>query len=442
MRPRGPFEVAVKKCIQNIWRTWCNSIPTNTPLVTFPRTSTLDETIMKLQHLYLLLFGGGPAASWAFVAPIPSFVHHQHASSSDSALFSVAAEVTPVYKKINTVDDLKLALQQAIELEHATIPPYLCALYSNKQDSATKQYLNKEVAERIQSVVIEEMEHMILSCNMLISIGGSPSINGTDFVPIYPGHLPANLRPHLTVHLRKCSIEQIKDVFLSIEEPEETIEIVDGGESYNDPTIKQNYTIGWFYDEIERALTKFSESGEITFGHTANQVQHKFPKGQVYVIDSLEKAKKAITEIKEQGEGATSTAMPINPDDDFSEYAHFYKFSEIVEGKEIKVEPDGFSYSGKVIPFNAADVYPMVDDPDLNNWKDKPDVYKAAVNFAKSYQNLLNNLHDTFNGNPGNIESNIGEMFSPLKTEAQALMKMPLGDGTNAGPTFQLPPSE
>lgn len=31
---------------------------------------------------------------------------------------------------INTLEDLRRHLQWAIELEHATIPPYRCALYS------------------------------------------------------------------------------------------------------------------------------------------------------------------------------------------------------------------------------------------------------------------------------------------------------------------------
>ena len=34
---------------------------------------------------------------------------------------------------IKTIKDLHEHLQWAIELEHATIPPYLCALYSIKE---------------------------------------------------------------------------------------------------------------------------------------------------------------------------------------------------------------------------------------------------------------------------------------------------------------------
>ncbi|MFI6734901.1 ferritin-like domain-containing protein, partial [Nonomuraea sp. NPDC050451] len=36
----------------------------------------------------------------------------------------------PQRTRIDTLDSLREHLQWAIELEHATLPPYLCALYS------------------------------------------------------------------------------------------------------------------------------------------------------------------------------------------------------------------------------------------------------------------------------------------------------------------------
>ena len=114
----------------------------------------------------------------------------------------------PVYMRLDSKGDLMQALQLAVELEHSTIPPYLTALYSIKQGS------NVEVADLIRSVVIEEMLHMALSSNILISIGGAPNIDRPDFVPTYPGPLPGGLRGGLTVRLRRCSIAQIRDVFV------------------------------------------------------------------------------------------------------------------------------------------------------------------------------------------------------------------------------------
>jgi hypothetical protein len=60
---------------------------------------------------------------------------------------------------------LKQGLQAAIELELATLPPYLCGLWSIKSQDGPAFNL-------IESVALEEMLHMGLSCNMLVGIGG------------------------------------------------------------------------------------------------------------------------------------------------------------------------------------------------------------------------------------------------------------------------------
>src|SRR5687768_4726057 len=76
------------------------------------------------------------------------------------------------------------AIQDAIKLEHSTIPPYLYALYSLKEGN------NQGIIDIIQSVVIEEMLHMTLACNILNALGGTPEIDTPSFVPTYPGTLP------------------------------------------------------------------------------------------------------------------------------------------------------------------------------------------------------------------------------------------------------------
>src|SRR5262249_50579132 len=119
----------------------------------------------------------------------------------------------PRYMALKSAEDLWTALQIAIELEHSTIPPYLTAYYSIKPGS------NVEVARLSYSVVIEERLHMAQMCNLLVAVGGRPRIGHPRFVPRFPGPLPGGLRVGLTVRLRRCSIEQIRDVFLPIEQP-------------------------------------------------------------------------------------------------------------------------------------------------------------------------------------------------------------------------------
>lgn len=336
----------------------------------------------------------------------------------------------PLYMRLDSKEDLLVALQQAIELEHSTIPPYLCALYSIKPGT------NTEVADLIRSVVIEEMLHMALVSNLLVSVGGSPQIGNPGFVPRYPGPLPGGLRGGLTVRLRRCSIAQVRDVFMSIEEPEDTEEPVDRRGYPGGPNEVHPYTIGWFYDEIKKALKDLSGAGQITFGNAERQVSDWTGTGKLYVINSLEDALAAIDEIKVQGEGAS----PLNPDDTDRELAHYYKFSEIVNGRRIVVGLHGYSYTGEHIPFDPDGVWPMMDDPDTALLLPGSRALILSNQFSETYQTLLNGLHRCFNGEPDYIGQAVGIMYS-LSVIARRLMQTPSGlaDGTTAGPSFQLP---
>ena len=336
----------------------------------------------------------------------------------------------PLYLRLDSAADLGLALQQAVELEHSTIPPYLCALYSIKEGA------NVAAAEAIRSVAVEEMLHMALVSNLMISLGGSPSIGHPTFVPRYPGALPGGLRAGLTVRLRRCSIEQIRDVFLSIEEPEKTAEPDKGGDGPGSPLDPHKFTIGWFYDEIGRALTRLSSEGKITFGHPERQVSEWRGPGKLIVITSLADALAALAEIKDQGEGAS----PLSPGDGDHELAHYFRFSEIVEGRRLVTHPGGFAYTGDRIPFDPAGVWPMIDDPAQTSYPAGSRAAILSAQFARTYQALLNGLHRTFNGEPAYLRQAISQMFA-LDLAARELMQTPSGrgDGTTAGPTFELP---
>jgi hypothetical protein len=85
---------------------------------------------------------------------------------------------------VTTLDDLREHLQWAIELEHSTLPPYLCALYSIKPGT------NPEAVGVITSVFIEEMLHMTLAANLLNAVGGAPKLDHAAFIPRFPTYLP------------------------------------------------------------------------------------------------------------------------------------------------------------------------------------------------------------------------------------------------------------
>src|SRR6476659_4084113 len=100
-----------------------------------------------------------------------------------------------------TDDDLRTALQNAIRLEHSTIPPYLTALATLSGSSESVKYARQVITD----IVVEEMLHMTLACNILNAIGGHPVLADAAFVPTYPGDLPMGVAGGLTVHLKRYS---------------------------------------------------------------------------------------------------------------------------------------------------------------------------------------------------------------------------------------------
>ena len=64
-------------------------------------------------------------------------------------------------RRITTVAALHRYLHKAMQLEHATIPPYLMALYSIEPGT------NSDATHVIRVVVVEEMLHLTLAANLL-----------------------------------------------------------------------------------------------------------------------------------------------------------------------------------------------------------------------------------------------------------------------------------
>lgn len=82
----------------------------------------------------------------------------------------------------------------------------------------------------------------------------------------------------------------------------------------------------------------------------------------LFAIENLADAEKAITTIKQQGKG-TSTSPVGDPGDPAGtdNLAHYYKFAEIYHGHKLIPVKAGFKFEGDAIPF--PDVFPMVPVP-------------------------------------------------------------------------------
>ena len=311
-------------------------------------------------------------------------------------------------------------LQNAVELEHSTIPPYLTAMFSLKPG------VNATIAGLIRSIVVEEMSHMTIAGNLLVAIGGSPQINTSSFIPQYPGHLPMGIGgSDFVVPIRAFSKALVKEVFMVIEEPENPVDVKAFAEM--EPEFA---TIGEFYDAVKLKIEELG-SGIFIVG-PERQVLQWFDSSRVFPITDVSSATKAIDVIITEGEG-TSTDPFQSPGDP----AHYYQFGEIYHGRRIVKTDDGYAYAGDSIPFDANGVYPMVANPKIDDFPVGSRARILVERYSYSYSSLLNALHLAFNGRPGQINMAIGLMYE-LKLQAVTLMSTVINDqGQTAGPSYE-----
>jgi hypothetical protein len=356
---------------------------------------------------------------------------------------------------IQTLPELKAHLQIAIELEHATIPAYLTALYTIRPG------FNPEAAEILRSVVVQEMLHLVLAANVLNSVGGAPAIDTPEFIPSYPLKLPIGRREPIVINIQRFSKEAI-EAFVSIEKPappkpeeaaaaaaarasaattERLLRALRRGELYA--------SIGDFYEAIMEGL-RFLEtearkdSGTIFKCDRARQVTqdpYYNSAGEVVEVCDLDSALKALAEIVDQGEGYGDTigvgakVLLHQP----SERAHYYRFNEIRfkcrYGPNDKRgdRPTGERFN---VDYGPEAVYPMIDNP-------VPEMYDNSVlaaksdRFSRTYTEMLKRVHAGCNGEPAALIGAVEVMFA-LRDQAVDLLRNPIPSvSRNAGPCFR-----
>ncbi|MFD7678564.1 ferritin-like protein [Streptomyces sp. NPDC060187] len=331
---------------------------------------------------------------------------------------------------ISTLEGLREHLQWAIELEHATLPPYLVALYS--LDPAR----NPDAAQAIGSVFVEEMIHLALAANLLNSVGGQPSLDPAALLQPHPRPLPHGDRS-LQMSLVPFGKEAL-EMFLRLEQP-----ALPGA-----PAEGDDYeTIGQFYDAIELGLRRLcAELGEqvVFSGDPARQVTggpFAHTGGQLAAVTDLQSALAALEEIVEQGEGTARGAVwdgdhdIFHPDRD--EVSHYYRFQELKFGRRyVRGDTPQSGPTGDVVALDLAGIQPMGANPRLADHPEGSPVRTAQEEFNQTYAMLLQQLEQAFNGSPAMLGAATGTMYA-LKAQAQGLMQMPDGNGTTAGPTFE-----
>jgi hypothetical protein len=295
---------------------------------------------------------------------------------------------------------IKNALQTAISLEHATMPPYVAATYSLKVQNFTAYNL-------LRSIAMEEMVHMAATCNILAAIGGVPKIKNLS--PTYPSMgLPGGAEPDLYVCLAALSKPQLAN-FMRLEAPLGLIDPKFLGEEVPSISI--------FYDAIRAALLDNADAvrAAVKAGGPANQVGDNIGFSTVTWTegaDPMDGIIAAIDAITSQGEGLANCALHADGASE-KEESHYARFAQVYYGRHLSEPSPGAQptretiedfFRGYEIPFPVvtntlavpADGYDKLLAADPNRTAVEADL----THFDQGYSDLLAGLDASWNGDP------------------------------------------
>lgn len=270
--------------------------------------------------------------------------------------------------------DLQLHLQHALDVEFWTIPLYLTALYSIRGLRKLSPHDYPDAAKLILSVVIQEMLHLEIVCNLSHALGHTPHFHAPRYkddksIPfIHPKQdmLPQHLRDY-TCQPGALGQQTLK-LFCAIELPHAHSEI-------QWETQHSYHNIAEMYQALQLGISHLWDSCYV--GEERNNKQkisfrdyekrHHGHHGFSQVINSLESAMKAIEAIVEQGEGADKSKVP-----------HDFQPPKLVEGKEF--DPGWFR--GDMSHYQKFSIL-------LHHYKKLPEVYYVTHNNGSSPQQIL-----------------------------------------------------
>ncbi len=357
--------------------------------------------------------------------------------------------------RITTIDQLYDYLYRALRLEHATIPPYLTALYSLHPES------NSDARHIIRVVAVEEMLHLTLVANVMNAVGGEPDLTRPGFAPTYPTALPAGESDFL-VDLRPFSRAAV-ETFLKIERPKEApdeasrivrrhdlrAEFGAGAEESGESLATvpgmpgmQFWSIGEFYEEIIDGIKELhkiyqAQGKELFTGDPGRQVSPEYfysGGGEIVVVTGLDSAEQALTLIAEQGEGIGGGIY-----DSAGELAHYYRFQQLKLGRYYQEGDDPGKPSGPELTVEWDSAYPVKKNARLKDYPPGSELYAAAKAFNVSYAGFLRQVTHAFTGKPGLLLDAVWEMFR-IRDDMTRLIHNPIPGqpGVHAGPTFEL----
>jgi hypothetical protein len=138
---------------------------------------------------------------------------------------------------------------------------------------------------------------------------------------------------------------------------------------------------------------------------------------------------------------AAGPALPASPTGVVqpSELAHYYRFQEIVEGRELVQTAGVWNFTGPAIPFDPDGVHPVIDDPDTSALPEGSPQRQASEECDRAYTKMLHALNRVFDGHPDEL-GHVSRLMFALEEHARHLMSFPSAPGaeTVLGPAFRL----
>ncbi|XAT60822.1 ferritin-like family protein [Rhodobacteraceae bacterium Araon29] len=310
-------------------------------------------------------------------------------------------------------------MQSAVALEQATLPLYLSAMFSLEVQNYTTYNL-------IRSVVMEEMVHMAIACNILSAMGVKPSIKTLN--PGGPSKgLPGGAEPDSQVIFAKLSKPQLKN-FLRLEAPTFLLPEKYGREDYP--------SIGALYGQIKAAMRDNADEINTTARKVLAAPADTYP-NQVgdnigfttFTLDDprmpVEQFLDGIDEIIEQGEG--SDAEDLYAEDYEGEESHYARFAEIYFGAKMQVpaskpkltpETEAEFFKGHPVPWpvvtNVLAVPSDGYDALLNADPNGAEVRKTIENFDNTYVSIMDDLDAMWNGPAAQSWSSFGKAVASM----------------------------
>lgn len=356
---------------------------------------------------------------------------------------------------IKNREELIFLLSEASQIEHMIMCQYLFAAFSLKQDaseglSPSQLETIRGWGKSISGIAVQEMIHLSIVSNLLISIGAVPLFYRPNFPQrskYYPPGFQFVLLPfgergleHFLFLERPEGIE-LKDAFDmvqgSVQRPP-TSSGITGDEIV--PEAQDFATVGHLYRGIEQGfyylVEKYGEK-QVFIGPPevqANQQDFRWP--ELFPVTDLQSAVKAIETVVEQGEGARGDWQK----------AHYGKFFRMMsQYRELKQQDPGFEPARPVVPAyvripgDVSESVTLITDPVTA---------RVADLFNASYEVLLRLLIRFFvhNGETDEelqtlCDAAVNAMIFIIKPLGRLMTTLPIGPnapGKTAGASFEV----